>query len=107
MIPMIHQLLVEGCAGGGDRPICPYGVVVAPTRELAIQIYEGGPYVRGQERAEGGHHVRRSRRALPARSNGAFRDEVLIYPFTEWAGSIKCCLDRWRAAIFWCARSAV
>ena len=36
---MIHKILEDGCdSNGGDVPQKPQAVVIAPTRELAIQI---------------------------------------------------------------------
>lgn len=39
VVPMIHKILEDGCdSNGGDVPQKPQAVVIAPTRELAIQI---------------------------------------------------------------------
>ena len=36
---MIHKILEDGCdSNGGDVPQKPQAVIIAPTRELAIQI---------------------------------------------------------------------
>jgi len=39
LLPILHQLLEDGCEShAGDSPQKPQAVIVAPTRELAIQI---------------------------------------------------------------------
>ena len=36
---MIHKILEDGCdSNGGDVPCKPQALIIAPTRELAIQI---------------------------------------------------------------------
>ncbi|CAG0893106.1 unnamed protein product [Cyprideis torosa] len=41
LLPIIHQLLEEGISGGaGEIPQQPACVIMSPTRELAIQIYQ-------------------------------------------------------------------
>jgi len=42
MLPILHNLLEDGNAAEMGQPQCPQAVVVAPTRELAIQIKDEG-----------------------------------------------------------------
>ena len=39
LLPILHKLMEEGCeSGAGESPQKPQAIIVAPTRELAIQI---------------------------------------------------------------------